>query len=122
MTRKPASDALIAPLLKDFDFNTKSPALRKRFQEDYKKELVKLWELFLFDVAIEEAAKKYPKLLTPLEETPLSGRAKNILRAADVKNVAGIAIYSASELKMFRNMGKATLAEIEDYLMEVFGE
>ena len=120
MIRKPATDALIAPLLKDFDFNTKSPALRKRFQEDYKKELDKLWELFLFDVAIEKAAKKYPKLTTPLEETPLSGRAKNILRAADVKNVAGIAIYSPSELKMFRNMGKATLAEIEDYLKEVF--
>ena len=121
MIRKPAADALIAPLLKDFNFNTKSPSLRKRFQEDYKKELDKLWELFLFDVAIEEATKKHPILLTPLEDTPLSGRAKNILRAADVKNVAGIAIYSASELKMFRNMGKATLAEIEDYLKEVFG-
>ena len=119
MIRILAKDAVIAPLLKEFDLATEGDALRKRFQEDYKKELDKLWELFLFDVAIEKAAKKYPKLMTPLEETPLSGRAKNILRAADVKNVAGIAIYSPSELKMFRNMGKATLAEIEDYLKEV---
>ena len=121
MIKRLANDALIRPILKEFDFNTEGDALRKRFEEDYQKELQQLWEFFLHDVAVERAIQDNPKLLTKLEDTPLSSRAKKCLEAMDVKDVVGIAIYSPRELGTFRGMGKTTLEEIEDYVKVVIG-
>ena len=121
MMKRLATDALIAPIIKNYDFSKDDQTLRDRFQEDYKEELNQLWELFLADVAMEKAIQEHPELQTKLEDTPLSGRAKNCLREADVKTVADITIYSLKELAYFRNMGKMTLKEIEDYVKEVLG-
>ena len=115
-------DAFITPLLKDFDFNTSDPSLRKRFEEQNKAELEKMWQLFLLNTAIEEAIAKHPRLLTPLDQTPLSNRAKNCLKEYDIKTVADISMFSLAELKIIRNMGKTSLAEIEAYMKEVIGE
>lgn len=110
---------LSPPLLKDFDFNTSDPSLRKRFEEQNKAELEKLWQLFLLNTAIEEAIAKHPILLTPLDQTPLSNRAKNCLKDYDIKTVADISMFSPEDLKIIRNMGKTSLAEIEAYIKEV---
>lgn len=122
MIRKLAKDAVIAPLLKEFDLATEGETLRKRFQEDHKKELDRMWELFLEDVAIERATLEHPKLLTKLEDTPLSDRTKKLLMMMDVKDVKGIAIYSPQEMRMFRGMGNATVQVIVDYVKGVMQE
>ena len=121
MMKRLASDALIAPIIKNYDFSKDEQTLRDRFQEDYKDELNQMWELFLADVAIEKAIQEHPRLQTKLADTPLSYRSKTRLRSIDVKTVADIAIYSLSELKMIRGMGALSLKEIEDYMNEVLG-
>ena len=57
MMKRLASDALIAPIIKNYDFSKDEQTLRDRFQEDYKDELNQMWELFLADVAIEKASR-----------------------------------------------------------------
>lgn len=68
-------DALIAPLLKDFDFSTNAPELRKQFEEKYRVRLQEMWDSFLFDIAVERATKSHPLLQTKLNDTPLSNHA-----------------------------------------------
>ena len=121
MNKRLTQDALIAPLLKDFDFSTNDPELRKQFEEKYRVRLQEMWDSFLFDIAVERATKTHPLLQTKLNDTPLSSRAKKCLEALDVKTVADIAIFTLPELAMIRNMGKATLMEIEDYMKGVIG-
>ncbi len=116
-----SKDAMIAPLIKDIDFNTTDPQLKSRFNEMYHDKIQKLWELFLIDMAVEKAIEQHPRLQTKLADTPLSNRSKTRLRSIDVKTVADIAIYSLSELKMIRGMGALSLKEIEDYMKEVLG-
>ena len=114
-----SKDAMIAPLIKDIDFNTTDPQLKARFNEMYHDKIQKLWELFLIDMAVEKAIEKHQRLQTKLDDPPLSNRSKTRLRSIDVKTVADIAIYSLSELKMIRGMGALSLKEIEDYMKEV---
>jgi len=121
MYKKISKDAFIAPFIEDINFDTTTSALKEKFFKVYREELQELWELFLADIAIEQLAEKHPLLRTKLEDTPLSNRAKNCLMYANVRTVADIAAYSLSELKMFRNMGKKTLMEIEAYMKEVLG-
>ena len=121
MNRRLTQDALIAPLLTDFDFSTNDPELRKRFEEKYRAKLQEMWDSFLFDIAVERATKSHPLLQTKLNDTPLSSHAKKCLETLDVKTVADIAIYTLPELATIRNMGKATLREIEEYVKEVTG-
>ena len=119
MYKKISKDAFIAPFIEDINFDTTTSALKEKFFKVYRVELQELWDMFMTDIAIEQLAEKHPLLRTKLEDTPLSGRAKNCLREADVKTVADITVYSLTELKMFRNMGKMTLKEIEDYVKDV---
>ena len=121
MYKKISKDAFIAPFIENSAINTADPILKETFIEVYREELQELWELFLADIAIEQLAEKHPLLRTKLEDTPLSNRAKNCLRFANVRTVADITVYSLSELAMFRNMGKKTLMEIEAYMKEVLG-
>ena len=122
MFKKVSKDAFIAPFIENYSIDTSDPKLKEKFIEMYRPQIEELWELFMADIAIEEVAIVHPLLKTKLIDTPLSNRAKNCLMAADVKTVADITVYSLSELAMFRNMGKGTLKEIEDYMKEVLGE
>ena len=61
-------------------------------------------------------AVKYPAMKGKIEDTPLSNRTKNCLRAADVVTVADLAQYSPAELRSFRNMGEKSVKEIEDFI------
>ena len=122
MYKKISKDAFIAPFIEDINFDTTTSALKEKFFKVYRVELQELWDMFMTDIAIEKLAEKHPLLLTPLEDTPLSSRAKNCLRFANVKTAADITVYSLTELAMFRNMGKKTLMEIEAYMKEVLGE
>ena len=114
-----SKDAFIAPLIKDLVIDTYNPKLKKRFLEMYRPQLEDLWNSFLLDMAIEKVAEDYPLLRTKLDDTPLSNRAKRILKAADVETAADIARYSLSDFKMFRGMGSLSLKEIEAYMKEV---
>ena len=122
MFKKVSKDAFIAPFIENYSIDTTDPKLKEKFIEIYRPQIEELWELFMADIAIEKVAIDHPLLKTKLIDTPLSNRAKNCLMAADVKTVADIATYSLTELAMFRNMGKGTLKEIEDYMKEVLGE
>jgi len=108
-----SKDAFIAPLIKDLVIDTYNPKLKKRFLEMYRPQLEDLWNSFLLDMAIEKVAEDYPLLRTKLDDTPISNRAKRILKAADVETAADIARYSLSDFKMFRGMGSHSLKEIE---------
>ena len=121
MYKKVSKDAFIAPFIENIEVNSADPTLKEKFIEMYRPQLEELWELFLADITLEKVAAEHPKLLTKLEDTPLSNRAKNCLHYANVKTAADIAIYSIHELAMFRNMGKKSLAEIEEYMKEVLG-
>lgn len=119
MKKVMSKDAFIAPLIKDLVIDTYNPKLKKRFLEMYRPQLEDLWNSFLLDMAIEKVAEDYPLLRTKLDDTPISNRAKRILKAADVETAADIARYSLSELKMNRGMGELSLKEIETYMKEV---
>lgn len=121
MFKKVSKDAFIAPFIENYSIDTTDPKLKEKFIEMYRPQIEELWELFMADIAIEKVAIDHPLLKTKLEDTPLSSRAKNCLRFANVKTAADITVYSLSELKMFRNMGKGTLKEIEDYMKELLG-
>ena len=121
MFKKVSKDAFIAPFIENYSIDTTDPKLKEKFIEMYRPQIEELWELFLADIAIEQLAEKHPLLRTKLEDTPLSNRAKNCLMYANVRTVADIAVYSLSELAMFRNMGKKTLMEIDAYMKEVLG-
>ena len=109
-------DAFIAPVLERITIDTAAPSLKARFQEDYKEHLQRLWYEFLVYEKIRAYARAHPLLLKPLDDTPLSPRAKNCLRAAGVEIVADITLYSPSELRLFRNMGEKTVREIEEFV------
>ena len=121
MFKKVSKDAFIAPFIENYSIDTTDPKLKEKFIEMYRPHIEELWELFMADIAIEKVAIDHPLLKTKLEDTPLSNRAKNCLRFANVKIAADITVYSLTELAMFRNMGKKTLMEIEEYMKEVLG-
>lgn len=114
-------DAFIAPFLEKQTVDETDPKLKELFIERNRPELERMWRDFLNDYAMEKIAEEHPLLLKKIEDTPLSVRAKNVLREIDIKTVADISVYSLSELIVFRDMGKKTLQEIEDYMKEVLG-
>ena len=114
-------DAFIAPFLEKQTVDETDPKLKELFIERNRPELERMWRDFLNDYAVEKIAEEHPLLMTKLEDTPLSTRAKNVLREIDIKTVADISVYSLSELIVLRDMGKKTLQEIEDYMKEVLG-
>lgn len=114
-------DAFIAPFLEKQQIDETDPKLKERFIEVYRPELERMWHDFLLNQAVTMIAQEHPLLMTKLEDTPLSTRAKNVLREIDIKTVADISVYSLPELIVFRDMGKKTLQEISDYMKEVLG-
>ena len=116
MKEKISPEAFIAPVLQTVEIDINSPSLKERFQEEYRDKIQRLWEEFLVHQRIRKYAESHPLLLERIENTPLSVRAKNGLKAAGMTTVADIALYSRAELRMFRNMGSKTVREIEDYI------
>lgn len=109
-------EAFIAPVLQTVEIDEDSPSLKERFQEEYRDKIQRLWEEFLVRQRIRKYAESHQLLLERIENTPLSVRAKNGLKAAGINIVADITLYSPAELRMFRNMGAKTGHEIEDYI------
>ena len=121
MNKIVSKDSFLAPFLEKQTIDETDPKLKERFIEIYRPRLEKLWQEFLTDCAVEKTAEKYPLLLKKIEDTPLSVRAKNLLRICDIYTVADLSAYSVPEVEKFRGMGEKTLTEIVDYMKEVLG-
>jgi len=65
---------------------------------------------------------QHPLLDKSIEELELSVRAYNCLKAANIKTIRELIIYSEDELLKFRNFGKKSLNEIKEILekMDLF--
>lgn len=116
MKDKISPEAFIAPVLSTVEIDTDSPLLKEKFEEEYRDKICELWEEFLVCQRIRKYAESHPLLLQRIEDSPLSARAKNGLRAAGINIIADITLYSPTEFRMFRNMGAKTVREIEEYV------
>jgi DNA-directed RNA polymerase subunit alpha len=64
----------------------------------------------------EEALHMRQLLKTKLHDMDLSVRALNCLKAAEVDTLGDLVTYSKSDLMKFRNFGKKSLTELEDFV------
>lgn len=64
----------------------------------------------------EESLRMRHLLLTKLSDMGLSVRAYNCLKAADIDTFADLVSYSRNELMKFRNFGKKSLNEIDQFV------
>lgn len=55
----------------------------------------------------------------PLQDFDLSVRALNCLKAADLDTLGELVSLDKDDLEKFRNFGKKTLAELEDFLTSI---
>ena len=116
MKKKLSPDAFIYAAVKAVDFSGQEEALNEKFRIAFKDRLQELVDDFLFQESIERLAADFPALKGKIADTPLSNRTKNCLRVADVVTVADLVQYSPAELRSFRNMGKKSVKEIEDFI------
>lgn len=66
----------------------------------------------------EQTLKQRNLLMTSVEDSNLSVRAKNCLISNNVQTLADLVSRSKQELLKFRNFGKKTLEELEEFLQE----
>jgi len=57
-------------------------------------------------------------LKSPLSDLDLSVRAYNCLKAAEIKTLGELVSYHIDDLLKFRNFGKKSLAELEEFVRE----
>ena len=57
-------------------------------------------------------------LKTKLVDMDLSVRALNCLKAADVETLGDLVSYNKNDLLKFRNFGKKSLTELEDFVKD----
>ena len=62
----------------------------------------------------EETMQMRKMLKTPLEDMELSVRAKNCLKAADIKTMGELVQLEIADMMKFRNFGKKSLTELEN--------
>lgn len=74
-------------------------------------------ESFSGDEFNEEALRMRQLLKSKLSEHGLSVRALNCLKAADVETIGELVTYNRSDLLKFRNFGKKSLTELDDFLV-----
>jgi DNA-directed RNA polymerase subunit alpha len=71
------------------------------------------------DEPIDEETMQMRKMLkTPLEDMELSVRAKNCLKAADIKTMGELVQLEIADMMKFRNFGKKSLTELENLVEE----
>jgi DNA-directed RNA polymerase subunit alpha len=71
------------------------------------------------DEPIDEETMQMRKMLkTPLEDMELSVRAKNCLKAADIKTIGELVQLEIADMMKFRNFGKKSLTELENLVEE----
>ena len=58
-------------------------------------------------------------LKTRLSDLDLSVRALNCLKAADVETLGDLVTYNKNDVLKFRNFGKKSLAELEEFLSSI---
>lgn len=72
--------------------------------------------------AVEEVDEGYLQmrkiLKTPLADLDLSVRAYNCLKAAEIKTLGELVGYQIDDLLKFRNFGKKSLSELEEFVRE----
>jgi DNA-directed RNA polymerase subunit alpha len=57
-------------------------------------------------------------LKTPLADLDLSVRAYNCLKAAEIKSLGELVNYHIDDLLKFRNFGKKSLSELEEFVRD----
>ena len=114
--KKISPDAFIYPAFKALDLSGQDDAMVEKFREVYKDRIQELFDEFLFLEAIERLSVVSPALKSKIEDTPLSNRAKNCLKAESIETVANLVQYSNAELRSFRGMGAETVKEIEGFV------
>jgi len=67
----------------------------------------------------EEVLHMRQLLKTRLSDLDLSVRALNCLKAADVETLGDLVTYNKNDLLKFRNFGKKSLAELEEFLSSI---
>ena len=71
------------------------------------------------DEPIDEETMQMRKMLkTPLDDMELSVRAKNCLKAADIKTMGELVQLEIADMMKFRNFGKKSLTELENLVEE----
>jgi DNA-directed RNA polymerase subunit alpha len=68
---------------------------------------------------VDENLLQMRKILkTPLADLDLSVRAYNCLKAAEIKSLGDLVSYDIEDLLKFRNFGKKSLSELEEFVKE----
>lgn len=75
-----------------------------------------LWSSFLAEEASRIKDDWAPVMWIRIDETPLSFRAKNILRCKDIILVGHLVQLTRKDLLKYRSLGPCTLHEITKYL------
>lgn len=114
--KKISPDAFIHSSLVSFDFSSEEKSLQKKFREVFKEEIQELYQEFLILETLERLSGDFPVLKHSIDDTPLSNRSKNCLRAADIETVGDLVQYSPAELKLFRNLGYNSVKEIVEFV------
>ena len=90
--------------------------LYRHFVEEKKYMIEHLWSSFLAEEATRTKNDWEPVMWTKIRETPLSRRAKNILRCYDIILVGHLVQLTRKDLLEFRSLGRCTLNEITKFL------
>jgi DNA-directed RNA polymerase subunit alpha len=68
---------------------------------------------------VDESFLQMRKILkTPLADLDLSVRAYNCLKAAEIKTLGELVNYHIDDLLKFRNFGKKSLSELEEFVRD----
>lgn len=70
----------------------------------------------IMEIDDKELAHKIKLFNTAITDTTLSVRALNCLKAADVETLGDLVQFNKTDLLKFRNFGRKTMIEIDDYL------
>lgn len=90
--------------------------LYRHFVEENKYMIEHLWSSFRAEEASRTKDDWAPVMWLRIDESPLSFRAKNILRCKDIILVGHLVQLSRRDLLTFRSLGPCTLHEITKYL------
>ena len=90
--------------------------LYRHFVEEKQYMIEHLWSAFLAEEATRTRDDWAPVMWIRIQETPLSSRAKNIMRCSDIILVGHLVQHTRKDLLKLRNLGPCTLHEITKYL------
>ena len=90
--------------------------LYRLFVEERKYLIEHYWSEFLAEYAARARDDWAPVMWIRIQETPLSSRAKNIMRCCDIILVGHLVQHTRKDLLKLRNLGPCTLHEITKYL------